>query len=245
MAGSTASLADRLDRFVVRIEPPRGTLRHVAWRMFLVVAIISLVAMLYYPAALATAGRSVDLTTALDLAIPFVPWTWWLYYPHYILGMVVTTVTAPDPRPMHRIFLAILLSQIACCTIYFLVPSAFPRPLSVGDADPFTGAIVTWFWTMDPPNNTFPSTHVATACLVAMGAWRWRHPFRWYSVLVAVGVFVTVHTAKQHYWVDAVGGLVVAAVAFQAALRIWPLPSGARSAPRPEPRATRPAASLP
>ena len=99
-----------------------------------------------------------------------------------------------------------------------------PTLLTVGDADPITASAIAWFWGIDPPNNTFPSTHVANACMAALGAWVSRHPVRWYSLLVAVGVFVTVHTAKQHYWVDAVGGAIVALVCFRLAFRLWPLP---------------------
>jgi hypothetical protein len=213
-----------VDRLVLKLDPPRWTLAYIAWRTLLVAAMIGLVALSYYPASMATAGRSYDLTTALDRAIPFLPWTWWIYFPHYVFGLVVTTILIPDPRIAFRVFLAILLGQVVSCTVYFLLPSAYPRPLTVGDADPVTAAALTWFWGIDPPNNTFPSTHVANACLAAIGAWYSKHPVRWYSLLVAVGVFITVHTAKQHYWIDAVGGVIVAVVCFQAALRIWPLP---------------------
>jgi hypothetical protein len=222
---------------ILKLDPPRWTLAYIAWRTLLVVAMIGLVALSYYPASVATAGRSYDLTTALDRAIPFVPWTWWIYFPHYVFGLVVTTILIPDPRIAFRVFLAILLGQVISCTVYFLLPSTYPRPLTVGDADPVTAAALTWFWGIDPPNNTFPSTHVANACLAAIGAWYSKHPVRWYSLMVAVGVIITIHTAKQHYWIDAVGGVVVAVISFQAALRIWPLPGTqprTRSVPVPQ-----------
>jgi len=223
-----------VDRLIVRLEPRRFTPAYVVWRTLLVAGMIGLVALSYYPASIATASRSYDLTTSLDRAIPFVPWTWWIYFPHYVFGLVVTTILIPDPRVAFRVFLAILLGQLISCTVYFLLPSAYPRPLTVGDADPVTAAALTWFWGIDPPNNTFPSTHVANACLAAMGAWYTKHPVRWYSLAVAVGVFITVHTAKQHYWIDAVGGVVVAYVAFHWAFRIWPMAvSRSRTEPLP------------
>jgi membrane-associated phospholipid phosphatase len=191
----------------------------------LVAMMIGLVALLYYPASLATADRSYDLMTDLDRAIPFVPWTWWIYFPHYVFGLAVTTVALPDPRIVFRVFLAIILAQGISSVLYFVLPSTFPRPLSVGDADPLTAAALNWFWGIDPANNTFPSTHVAIASLAAMAAWVSRHPVKWYSLLVAIGVVVTIHTAKQHYWIDAVGGIMVAVVAFRLALRLWPIRS--------------------
>ncbi len=223
MATAAVWNRENLDNLIERLDPRRGSPLFVAWRVFLVIVMIGLVALSYYPASVATAARSYDLTTALDRAIPFVPWTWWIYFPHYVLGLMITTVFLPDPRIMFRVFLAILLGQVISCTTYFIVPSAFPRPTSVGDADPITAAALTWFWGIDPPNNTFPSTHVANACMAAMGAWYSRHPVRWYSLAMATGVFITVHTAKQHYWVDAVAGVLVAWFCFRLAFRLWPL----------------------
>ncbi len=236
MDKSVGTFGSRVDDWIVRVDPRRWSLLYVPWRVFLTVVMVGVVAMFYYPASLATASRSYDLTTALDRAIPFVPWTWWIYFPHYVFGLVVTTVVLPDPRVAFRVFLAIVFGQIISCTIYFLLPSAYPRPLVVGDADPITSAAVVWFWGIDPPNNTFPSTHVANACMAAMGAWYTRHPIKWYSAAMALGVFLTVHTAKQHYWIDAIGGFIVALVCFRLVFRVWPMqtkpysPSGSSTA---------------
>jgi hypothetical protein len=221
-------LSERLDAWLVRLDPPRWSVRYVLWRVFLVAATIGLVALTYYPASQATAHRSYDLTTALDRAIPFVPWTWWIYFPHYVFGLIVTTVVVRDVHLLFRVIFAILLGQVVSSALYFVVPSTFPRPLTVGDADPITAAALQWFWGTDPANNTFPSTHVANACMAALGAWTSRQSVRWYSLLVAVGVFVTVHTTKQHYWVDAVAGVAVAWLMFKLALRWWPLPDTVR-----------------
>lgn len=229
-----------LDRNFARIEPRRWSLLFVPWRAFLVFAMIGLISLTYFPASLLTAHRSYDLTTWLDASIPFVPWTWWIYFPHYVFGLIVTTVLVPDPRVLLRVFAAILLGQGMSLAGYFLLPSTYPRPLTVGDADPITAAALQWFWTVDPPNNTFPSTHVANACLGALGAWYSRHPVRWYSAIVAIGVIVTIHTAKQHYWIDAVGGMAVAFISFRLVNRWWPIagtplipPANPSSAPGP------------
>lgn len=217
---------ERLDALLTRLDPPRWSVRYVLWRVFLVAATIGLVALTYFPASAATAHRSYDLTTALDRAIPFLPWTWWIYFPHYVFGLVVMSVAMKDVRLVFRVVFAVLMGQLVSSALYFVLPSTFPRPLGVGDADPITAAALRWFWGTDPANNTFPSTHVANACMAAFGAWASRQPvLRWYSALVALGVFVTVHTTKQHYWIDAVAGVGVAWVMFTLAMRLWPLPN--------------------
>lgn len=223
-------MSDRLDALLVRLDPPRWSALYVAFRVFVVAATIGMVALSYFPASLATAHRSYDLTTALDLAIPFVPWTWWIYFPHYVFGLVVTALCVRDVRLLARVVFAILLGQVASVSFYFVLPSTFPRPTSLDGADPVTAAAIRWFWGTDPANNTFPSTHVANACMAALGAWYSRQPVRWYSALVALGVFVTVHTTKQHYWVDAVVGAMLAWGMFHLALRLWPV---SEQAPEP------------
>jgi hypothetical protein len=215
-----------LDAWLERIDPPRGTLAHGVWRTLLVAFTIAGVCMTYYPASAFTAARSVDMMTRLDHAIPFVPWTWWIYFPHYVLGLVITSIVVRDVRIMFRVIAAVLLGQLISLGFYLTIPSTFPRPMGVGDADPLTAAALAWFWGADPANNTFPSTHVANSCIAALGAWRSGQRVRWYMTLVALGVFVTVHTTKQHYWVDAVGGVVLAVVAYNLVLRAWPLSEG-------------------
>ncbi len=224
-----------IDERLKKLDPPYGTIRYGLWRTFLVAATIAAVAATYYPASALTMDRSVDLMTPLDHAIPFLPWTWWIYFPHYVFGMVVTSIAIRNTALLWRVVFAVVFGQILSASCYFMLPSTFPRPLSVGDADPFTTAAVHWFWGTDPANNTFPSTHVANACIAAIGAWMSGQRVRWYTLFMAIGVFITVHTTKQHYWVDSIGGVILALVAFGLTLRIWPLPPDSHEAqPSPE-----------
>jgi len=85
-----------------------------------------------------------------------------------------------------------------------------------------TAEAIYWFWSIDKPNNTFPSSHVAVALIVATGIWRERNRFRWIPTLTATGIFVTVHTAKQHYWVDTVAGASVGFISQHLVLSWWP-----------------------
>ena len=81
----------------------------------------------------------------------------------------------------------------------------------------------------DVPTNWFPSLHVALAALAAAGL---AAHGRWTGIGAVVGALLTAAstlTTKQHYVVDAVGGLVVAAAAWCVAGR-W-LRYGQRTVP--------------
>ncbi len=181
---------------------------------------------IYYPVSAYTAGRSTDLMTAFDLAIPFVPWTWWIYFPGYLAGLLWAIFTIRDNRIILSTCSAMLLCQLMSVFVYLTLPSTFPRPLDAGPG--LTGDAIRWFWTIDPPNNTFPSTHCAMCVLCVLGLWRERNPHLWFSVLAAVGVIITVHTTKQHYWIDAVAGAIFAYVAYYIVFDLLPVWRGKR-----------------
>lgn len=196
---------------------------------------------LYFPVGHATAERSVDLMTRLDQAIPFVPWTWWIYFPGYLAGLVFGALALRDERVMEHTCYAMLLLAITSIAVYLVVPSTFPRPAD-WQGTGLTAEAIYWFWGFDPPNNTFPSTHCGLATLAAIGLWRERNPLWWVSGLSALGVVVTVHTTKQHYWVDALAGVMLAWLMHRLVFDVIPAWRGKpvmyplRGQPAPEPR---------
>jgi hypothetical protein len=206
-----------------RLYSPRWFTWRLAWGLATCLA----VTIMYFPASHFTLARSHELLTRVDAAIPFVPWTWWIYFPGYLAGLALAILGVRDDRLFFRALVMVALAQAISATVYLLVPSTFPRP-SAADLTGYdlTRRAVLWFWTVDPPNNTFPSTHVAISTVAALTMWRDRHPLKWLAVAFTVGVFVTVHTAKQHYWIDAVVGVMVGLGAYRSVLRLWPLGHG-------------------
>lgn len=177
----------------------------------------------YLAVAEATLARSTTtgFATPLDGKIPFVPWTWWLYFPSYVASLLLAAAVVRERTVFARALAAMLLAQGLCAIVFWFVPSSFPRPVDWKGAG-LTADALHWMWRVDPPNNTFPSVHVALSTLAALAMWEERNPFRYVSMLLALGVVVTVHTTKQHYWLDTAGGAVVAAVCFWLAFRVYP-----------------------
>jgi len=192
-----------------------------AWKMTIGLLTVAWVYVLYMPASHYTADRSYDLLTRLDASIPFIPWTWWLYFPGYLFGLAFAIIAIRDDKVYLRSVAAIMLAQVLNSVVYLTMPSTFPRPVD-WQGTGFTAEAIRWFWTIDPPNNTFPSSHVALATLAALALWRERNPWRWVPTLTALGIFVTVHTAKQHYWMDAVAGVAIAFLMHFLVFEGWP-----------------------
>jgi len=175
---------------------------------------------IYFPASEMTKGRSHNLMTALDHAIPFIPWTWWIYFPGYLAGVIFAIFALRDTRIVYRTCIAMMVVQVMSVSVYMLLPSTFPRPTD-WQGTGLTADAIYWFWAFDPPNNTFPSTHCAVSLLATLALWRERNPYTWVSALATLGVILTVHTTKQHYWIDAVGGVMCAWIAHRVVFDWW------------------------
>jgi membrane-associated phospholipid phosphatase len=74
---------------------------------------------------------------------------------------------------------------------------------------------------LDPPYNLFPSAHLSIAATAALSVWKVARPSG-AAIFVGVGlVAVSVCTIKQHFLVDVIGGLVLAALASALILRSY------------------------
>lgn len=203
---------------------PANPVLRALYQLFLGLTATAILALCYFNASKAGVGRSIDLMSKFDESVPFIPWTWWIYFPGYVGGLLLAMVSFRNLNVYYRTLGAVLAAQAFCAVIFLMFPSDFPRPTDAGAG--LTGDAIRWFWTVDPPNNTFPSTHVAVSVIAAIGMWRDGNRARIVSAVMAVGVIITVHTTKQHYLVDTLGGIVVALLACRVFL---PSPSPARA----------------
>jgi len=184
-----------------------------AWKVFLTFFTVGVVMSVYFPVMELTMHRSQELGMSIDDKIPFVPWTFWIYFPIYLAGLLFSVLMIRDVRIFNRALVAIALVTLLSTIVYLILPSNYPRPLE-WQGEGVTADVIYWFWTIDRPNNTFPSTHVANATIAALAMWLDRNPGRYVNYLSALGVVITIHTTKQHYVIDAIGGLAMAFFCF-------------------------------
>jgi membrane-associated phospholipid phosphatase len=165
-----------------------------------------------------THGRSMDLHTRLDDAIPFLPWTIWLYLPLYYLFFVVAAFAIRTRGVYVRAAISVVIASVVAYAIFFVMPSTYPRPEWASDGT-VTSALLRFVRGADLPNNTFPSLHVTMTTAIVLACARESRARA--LVLAAIGVFPTLATltTKQHWVVDIPGGLVLAALAHLMAFR--------------------------
>jgi membrane-associated phospholipid phosphatase len=149
--------------------------------------------------------------SVLDRAVAFVPWTVWLY-----LGQFPLTFSAlwwaADDETRSRTFYAMLAATLVAGGVFLAYPTTGERA-GVGLAGP-TGQAYRLVYGVDVATNWFPSLHVALAALAAAGLAAHGRRTGVGAMVGAALVAASTLTTKQHYLVDAVGGLVVAAGAW-------------------------------
>ena len=156
----------------------------------------------------------------VDRAVPFSPWAMSLYLSHFVF-LPFALLLVRSESVFFRGLKAMAISTGIACVVFVAYPTTFPRVESSG----FWFAALNW---IDTPANCFPSLHVAMA---AIAAWVLREDGRpwapaaavWAALIIASTVLV-----KQHYAVDSVGGLLLAAASARLASRPAPqtVPAG-------------------
>jgi len=85
---------------------------------------------------------------------------------------------------------------------------------------------VSLLYAIDPPYNLFPSLHLSIAALAAVAAWKAAKPYGAIAFVGVVAIGVSVCTVKQHFLLDALGGLGLAAVVATLMLQGYRAESG-------------------
>jgi membrane-associated phospholipid phosphatase len=161
-----------------------------------------------------------ELISSLDQRIPFVAGSVWVYlwvFPATFIPLFVVRC----PQLFRRTALAytVVIAASIICFAAFPVTSvqlrAAPAMLDLTNCSDW---VVSILYALDPPYNLFPSLHLAMATVSAFSLWK---AARMYGAAAFAGVglvSVSVCTVKQHFVVDALAGLALAALASAAIL---------------------------
>lgn len=147
--------------------------------------------------------------TALDHAVPLLPWTAYGYVSLYPLLVANLVYFVPRPRALRPLLQAMTLANTLGGLVFVTYRTTVPRPpLPISRGSWLLGRI----WQVDPPHNAVPSLHTTYSVLIALVHWRWHSPYRaivlpWCGLIIA-----TTLTTKQHQVVDVVAGIALASI---------------------------------
>lgn len=147
--------------------------------------------------------------TALDLAIPLIPWTIWIYGSG-TKAALLACLMVPDGRAARRLYLTLALAAAVCWIGFAVYPTTYPRelyPLPAG-----TGWTLAEFRDLretDSPSNCLPSMHVALAWGLALCWSATLRRGRALPLVWAAAVSVCTLTTKQHYVIDVPTGFAI------------------------------------
>ena len=137
--------------------------------------------------------------------IPFLPWTFIIYFSIYFQYLLV--IWGASSRQLRRVFAPFVGIVIISLAAFIIWPIEFPRYLY-----PSTNSLMNFFRLIDGAGNCFPSLHVSVtiflaACYSEISTSHFKKFLMW---LWAFAIIVSVLTTKQHYLIDAFGGIGLA-----------------------------------
>jgi membrane-associated phospholipid phosphatase len=158
--------------------------------------------------------------SALDLAVPVVPWTVWIYISVY-LTYFASVLLQRDLTTVGRFYIAYVIGYGLSMFFFMAYPTTFPRDLyPVPDSAGLSGAALEFFRSTDRPTNCLPSMHVASCVMLTLPFYKRRQWVFWGFCLWTLAISVATLTTKQHYAIDVVSGGLFGALCHYVAPRL-------------------------
>ena len=166
--------------------------------------------------------QAIEIETAWDRALPFVPAFILIYVLAFVQWIVGYLIIMRDGRDtIRKVFPGEILAKTIAFIIFFFMPTVMQRPEVTGHG--LFDWLTRFIYFMDTPTCLFPSVH----CLVSWICWRgthyMKHVSKTYQVCMFVFtllVFAAVLLVKQHLIVDVLGGVAVAEIGLFLAPRL-------------------------
>jgi membrane-associated phospholipid phosphatase len=149
--------------------------------------------------------------TAADRAVPFLEWTMWVYVSYFLFPFVPFVVCRDDAR-VRRVLYALALNSVLAGAVFL----AWPTQLAV--QQPSGGGLTGFLWQallmVDRPVNCVPSLHVANACVCALALQREGSTWHYGAPVWLALIMLSTLTTKQHFVIDVLAGVLLAAFSF-------------------------------
>lgn len=143
---------------------------------------------------------------ALERAIPFLPWTIWIYFSFFIF--IGSTVFRVEQELFWRFVVSSTMAAIIAWSFVLLLPISFDRPDPALISSDLYRQIYTLVLEADPAHITFPSLHVAITWICNFLLWN--RPGRPWRFALGVAISLSTLFTKQHLISDVIGGIALA-----------------------------------
>lgn len=153
-----------------------------------------------------------DMTTALDGKVPFVPAFILPYILTYVFWVVNYILIAREsPENCKRVILGALIAKTICLPLFIFLPTTMERASLEGSG--ILMALCRFMYRMDTPTNLFPSIHCLDSWICWRGLFGCQKVPRWYkacSFVFALIICASTVLVKQHVLADIPAGILVA-----------------------------------
>lgn len=159
------------------------------------------------------------LALSADNNIPFLPWTVTIYvltYVYWVINYIL--ISRRDIEHVSRFFLADFITRTAALVLFIAVPTMTVRPEITGTG--FFDRALGLIYTLDAPDNLFPSIHCIASTMAAIGIATEKKVPLWYricSFFITAAICISTLTTKQHVIVDVISGVGIPFIAYAAA----------------------------
>jgi membrane-associated phospholipid phosphatase len=155
--------------------------------------------------------------SAIDEKTPFLAWTVWIYNSQFFF-LAISIYLMREPLNLSRTLYAMALVSLFSFVTFTVFPTTLPRDYATGTG--ITAKAFQSLYAIDSSSNCFPSLHVALAWLAALGVWQERRSLGMVICLWAVLITISTMTTKQHYFIDVIAGLFLAALFRMLLMRV-------------------------
>ncbi len=178
-------------------------------RVLIFMIVLSLVC--YGLVALLPHYTSIDATTPLDLAIPFIPVFIIFYVLLYAVPIPFLTVFSSDKKLIRAVtgHAIIMVIGMIC---FIVIPIEFVKHITY-DGTIFS-TLTKMIHSADTNFNNFPSLHVACTLYLWLVVLYERKKLGLFLAPFAWGIIISVLFVKQHLLIDLIGGLILGSVIF-------------------------------
>ncbi len=149
----------------------------------------------------------------VDRAIPFCPETVWIYISEWVF-LPFAYLRCRDLAGLNKYFYSYLALQLACMVIFLVWPTIYPRelhPLNQATTSDWTYYAFSSLRLTDTATNCCPSLHMAGLYLSIAIYMEGKKRDFWFFLIWGTLIAISTLTTKQHYVIDLVAGLGIAA----------------------------------